>query len=135
MRRWVLAAALIAASSMAAVAGPLDRLLPEGAKVLRESTFVVGPTGQVSDIILQRAGVFTLDYVVAGSSKIRTLILTDEQFQQASSGHKPKPPFPMDVALQGTGSQSLRLSKGTYHIAYMGDAAAQMSYRAWWKDE
>jgi hypothetical protein len=135
MCRCVLAAALIAASSMAAVAGPLDRPLPEGAKVLRESTFAVGPTGQVSDIVLLRAGAFTLDYVVAGSSKVRTLILTDEQFQQATSGQKPKPPFLMGVALQGTGSQSLRLSKGTYHIVYMGGAAAQMSYRAWWKDE
>ena len=89
----------------------------------------------VLTVVLLRAGAFTLDYVVAGSSKVRTLILTDEQFQQATSGQKPKPPFLMDVALQGTGSQSLRLSKGTYHIVYMGDAAAQMSYRAWWKDE
>jgi len=135
MRRYLVLGAVIAFFSFTAAAGTLDRPLPADAKVLRQSEFSVGASGQVSDIIIARDGRFTLDYVVAGATPIRTVILTDEQYRQANSGRKPKKPFVMDVAVQGSGSQSIRLATGTYHILWMGDAAAHMSYRAWWQSE
>jgi hypothetical protein len=115
----------------AAFAGPLDRPPPSGAKVVRASTLVLPPNGASSNLFVPSRGTVTFDYAVEPGKTVRFGILTNAQFQQASSGHKVSGPPLMSAVLSGGGSKSIVLERGTYAVAFFPNApSTRLSYRA-----
>lgn len=115
-----------------ASAGPLDRPPPPGSKVLRTSTFVIPTNGATSNLFIPEHGTVTFDYAVQPGQTVRFGILTNAQFQQASSGHKVSGPPLLSAVLSGAGSKSIVLERGTYAVAFLPNGApgARLSYRA-----
>lgn len=52
-------------------------------------------------------------------SRIRLLVVTDEQHRDESRGITPTGPYPLDCAISGRGSQSVSLRSGEYWIVWL----------------
>lgn len=130
--------ALLLASSLVVLAGPLDSIPNDpAAQTLQPEQMVSVPAnaGSGSNLILPGRGVFAIDFAVEDGKDLLLMVLTNAQYNDILAGRQASGDPLMRITINGTASQTIILDGGEYYLFLGNDASTNTSitYRASWR--